>query len=273
MPIIVENQFTAPLKCNTLNDDFDNYKKTIAETIERNVKILYELPPPRNFLSEDLEVFIRAKIKSDLEKDKLFEKTVEVNKYANSIFDCMEKYFANIFTLHISYKNMHSCELFEISKGFLNSDLPEQFLKAISNSLQVETDFIDLFDKRIKKEHLTLLGFKNNRTKFERLCKEHNGWSHEFAEKIDKIAHDRTKLIWYVDINNSTTVENCFKDKFIKVEVIDKKLLLKLIDTLEQTTSELEVLVTTNLESQCLPTRTMDDSTRAITAMMEILNR
>jgi hypothetical protein len=50
-------------------------------------------------------------------------------------------------------------------------------------------------------------------------------------------------------------------------------LLLKLIDTLEQTTSELEVLVTTNLESQCLPTRTMDDSTRAITAMMEILNR
>jgi hypothetical protein len=271
MPLIME-RFTSPLQCNPVQEDFESFKKAIAETTELNVKLLTELPPPRNFSLDELVLFVRSKVKAELEKDRVFEKGVEIGKYAKSFHELMEKYFANIFALHKNLKNQHSEKIFELSKGFLNSDLPEGFLRTISTSFLVENDFIDLFDGRIKKERLALFAKRNNRIKFERLCNAHNYWAHDFGEKIDDVERNRTKLVWYVDINNSKTVEDCFNDKFIKTDVLDKELLAQLVHNLEQTTSELEVLVIKNSQFQCTPTNSMDDSMKAITAMMDILN-
>ena len=208
----------------------------------------------------------------DLEKDHVFEKGVEVSRYAESMFESMEKYFKNIYDLHTAKKNKHCSEIVEVSKLFLNSDLSEMFLKVISTSFLVEDDFIDLYDKRIKKEHITLIQYKNNRTKFERLCDKHNYWVHDFTEKIRLMGRCRTKLIWYVQINNSNTVEDLFKDKTIKTEVLDNKVLSQLIQAIEQNTSELELLVTKDLALPCFSSIEKSESVKAITKMMEIIN-
>jgi hypothetical protein len=272
MPLIVEDELTSPLKCNALIEDFEAYKKAVTETINSNIELFKELPPPKNFSSEEAIAFFETEIKKDLEKDHVFEKGVEVSRYAESMFESMEKYFKNIYNLHTAKKNKHCSEMIDLSKLFLNSDLNEMFLKAISTSFLVEDDFIDLYDKRIRKEHITLITYRNNRTKFERLCDKHNHWVHDFTEKIRLIGRYRTKLIWYVDINNSNTVEELFKDKTIKTVVLDNKVLLQLIQTLEQNTSELEQLVTEDLELYCLSTIEKGESVKAITRMMEIIN-
>ena len=273
MPLVVENELTAPLKCNILKEDFDSFKEAIATTINTNIELLKELPVPKNFSIEQVITFFKSEIKSNLQKDCFFEKTVEVCKYANSMFESMEKYFKNVFGLHTSTKERHCSDIFEVSKLFLNSDLSDVFLKAISNSFLIENDFIDLYDKRIRKEHATLIAFRNNRTKFERLCNEHNYWVHDFTAKLNSISRNRTKLIWYVDINNSNTVEELFKDKFIKTEVLDNTVLCQLIQALEQNTSELELLFTRDVNLPCLPRINVDDSVRTITGLMDILNR
>ena len=273
LPIIVRKDLTNPLKCNPATEDFNAFKEALAETVKMNVDLLKELPTPKSIPIDQIVTFFRSEIKCDLQKDHLFEKSVEIRKYAKTMFDSMEKYFNNIFGFHEELKNEQSAELFNVSKLFLNSDLPETFLRAAHASSLVEVDYIDLFDRRIRKERLHLVANRNNRPKFEKICDSHNKWVHDFSEKLDTIQRDRVKLIWYIDINNSNSVEEIFKDKFIKTKQLDSVVLSQLIQNLERMTSELEALIIANLESPCLPTINVDESVKTITAMMEILNQ
>jgi len=272
LPKIVQNDLTIPLNCNPVTEDFYAYKKAIADTIETNINLLRELPPPKNIPIEKVITFFRSEIKCDLQKDDAFEKSVEIRKYAKTMFESMEKYFKNIFDFHAVLKNEQSSMLFDVSKLFLNSDLPETFLRAIHTSSLVEIDYIDLFDRRIRKERLYLVANRNNRSKFERICDSHNKWVYGFSEKLNTIQRERIKLIWYVDINNSNDVEEIFQDKIIKTKQLEHAVLSQLIKNLEKMTFELEALIIANMESPCLPTINVDESVKAITAMMEILN-
>jgi hypothetical protein len=122
----------------------------------------------------------------------------------------MNKYFEKIYTLNEEKKEKNTCTLLAFSKLFLNSNLREDFFKTISNSYLVENDFLDMFDRKIKEEYLKLLSYKNNRVKFVRVCEKHNQWVQKFADKKMLIGQNRTKLIWYVKINNVDRLEECF---------------------------------------------------------------
>lgn len=272
MPLVLERESTLPLQCNALQEDFDAYKKAIAKTIERNIELLKELPPPKNFTVEEIVAYFQKEIKKDLEQDKFFEKSVEVGKYATSMFESMRKYFAQIYDLNNAEKEKNSYDIFTISRLFLNSDLPDEFYKAISNSYLTENDFLDIFDRTIRKEYLMLVNCKANRTKFVRICDHHNTWVREFTDKINLIDKNRTKLIWYVDLNNSHTIDELFKDKFIKTEELDSEVLTQLISAVTEISDKLEELVLQNLRP-CLPPTEVNDSMKAIAEMMDVINR
>ena len=241
IPLTVNNKLAAPLECNELMDDFESYKKAVAATVKSNVELLKELPTPKNFSIDELTAYLEKQIKCEIEKDKLFEGIVEVSKYAHSFSFSMEKYFNNIYKVNKNSKERNLQDLLNISKGFLNSDLPEIFLNDISTSFLVENDYTDLYNKRIRREHFGLIATKNNRTKFERLVKEHNDWVRDFTQKANLIGRNRTKLIWYVDINNSNSLDELFKDKFITTNVLDNQVLSQLIEAFEKITSELRI--------------------------------
>jgi hypothetical protein len=271
MPLSLERDSTLPLECNVLQRDVDEYKRAIAKTIERNIELLKELPPPKNFTIEEIVEHFKKKIKADLEKDTYFEERVEVGIYAHSMFDSMSKYFAKIHDLNKEEKEKNSYAIFSVSRLFLNSNLSDDFFKTISSSYLIENDFLDLFDTTIRTEHVKLISYKSQRVKFERVCNKHNAWVHKFTEKLNLIGKNRTKLIWYVEIANSNKLEELFKDKFIKKENIDQKILTKLINAVTETTTQLEKLVLTNFNNHHLLTDEIDDNIKTLTDLMNAL--
>jgi hypothetical protein len=271
MPLSLERDAILPLKCNVLQEDFNAYKKAITKTIERNIELLKELPPPKNFAIEDIIAYFQKAIRNDLENDKLFEKSVEVSKYAQSMFESIHKYFAKIYSVNKEEKEKNSYNIFSISRLFLNSNLPGDFFKTISDSYLVENDFLDLFDRVIKKEYFKLVSYKNNRAKFEKSCNTHNMWIKKFIEKANLIEKNRAKLIWYVEINNSNKLEELFNDKFIKEENLDQDILTKLINDVAEITTQLEHLVLTDLKPYRLPK--FDDSMQTIVDLMTTITQ
>ena len=272
MPLYLENELT-PLKCDALKEDFNAFKEAIGKTIKANIELLKELPPPRNFSLEELFDYFEKEMKCNLEKDPVFEKSVEVSRYANSMYEAMDKYFKDIYDLHAATKQRNSIGLFELSKFFINSDLDENFLKVFSDSLLVSNDYLDLYDKRIRKERFSLIYYKNNRPKFEKVCFDHNHWVKDFQEKLSLTARNRIKLLWYVEMNNSNTVEELFKDKFIKIEALDKGFFNCLIEALEKNTTDLELLITKKADLACLCPVNVDDSIKTMTTLMDLANR
>ncbi|MDR2707748.1 MAG: hypothetical protein LBB87_03250 [Nitrososphaerota archaeon] len=271
MPLSLERDSILPLECNTLQKDFDAYKKAITKTIEKNIELLKELPPPKNFTVDELVEYFQKEIKKDLENNKLFEKSVEIGRYAHSIFESMTKYFANIYDFNKEEREKNSYDVFSISRLFLNSNLPDEFFKTVSNSYLIENDFLNIFDRKIKRDSIKLIGNKNNRVKFTRVCDKHNLWVKDFTDKLKLIGKNRTKLIWYVEINNSNKLEELFNPKFLKEENLDKAVLLKLIDNVAETTNQLEELVLNNLEKKYLPTTTIDEGIKTITNLMDTI--
>jgi hypothetical protein len=74
-------------------------------------------------------------------------------------------------------------------------------------------------------------------------------------------------------MNNSNTVGELFKDKFIKMDVLDTAVLQQLIDTLEKDTAELESLTTRNAALSYLQKTPITDNVKTVTELMDILNR
>jgi hypothetical protein len=271
MPLSLERDSILPLECNALQRDFDAYKKAIAKTIERNVELLKELPPPKNFAFDELVAYFQKEIRADLEDNTLFEKSVEIGQYAHSMLESMTKYFANIYDFNKEEREKNSCYVFSISRLFLNSNLPDEFFKTISNSYFLENDFLNIFDRKIKRDSIKLVGYRHNYVKFKRVCDKHNLWVKDFTDKLKLIDENRTKLIWYVEISNSNKLEELFNYKFVKEENLDKVILLKLIGDVAETTSQFEELVLYNLEKKYLPTTNIDEGIKTITNLMDTL--
>ena len=220
-----------------------------------------------------LKLFFKSKIKRDLENDKIFEKGIEIHNYAQTMLESMDKYFKNIFDFHKSLKYEQTRNLLEASKLFLNSDLPESTLKVLGDSYLAETDFLDFYDGRIRKEKLSLIACRGNRLKFEKTCAAHNKWVHNFDVKVDQIERERVKLFWYVDISNSSNVKEIFQDKFISIQRLEKKFLNELIIKLEKTISELQELVFAGIGVSCFPSTKLDAGVKTMASLMNILSQ
>jgi len=271
IPIAWRRDSTLPLKWDTLQEDLNTYNNAVMETIVRNIKLLKELPPPKNFTLNDLVCYFEEKIKNDLEQDILFEETVEVGKYTQSMDTSMDKYFARIYDVNEKEKTKKGEGAFSIARLFLNSNLSDEFFKTVTNSYFVEKDFSDVFERRLRKEQLDLNNARNNRKKFVKLCEEHNTWVQNFSDIVTLIEDTRIKLIWYVELNNSKTIDELFKEKFLFQENLCSVFLAKLVDTLREATNRLEEFVLSNLKKPILPPSNADDAVKTITDLIHLL--
>lgn len=270
---IVRNDASYPLQFSSVDEAFKDFKVRISETVKSNLDLLNEVSLPKNISIEQLRKYLKSEIEKDLKEDRLFEKSVEISRYSKNMLELMDSYFREIFAFHEERKKVLHSEIFDVSKMFLNSDLPLPFMKVIGDSILTEIDYIDIFDKEIRKERLNLIVNRNNRTKFERVCESHNTWVSRFSERRNKMDRQRVKLFWYVDFNNSASVNEVFKDKSIKTSSLNRQILFDLIQGLQEQVVEMEKLNTTKMKFQLFPPCKTDDGTRTIVKMMNILSR
>lgn len=268
---IVRDDPSSSLEFDNVDAAFRDYKTAIAETIETNLSLLSEISLPKHLTLDEIREFLRKDIDTDLRKDQLFEKAVEVSRYAKNMSESMGAYFREIFDFHEKRKERLREEMFEISRMLLDSDLPLSFLKTIEASILAEGDYIDIFDKEIKKEWRDLLAYQNNRPKLERVCDIHNLWVRQFDEQQKNMKHERVKMIWYVDFNNSASVDEIFKDKFIKTNLLDKNILQDYTSRLQKRVHETEKQNASRTEFRSFLSYETSDEAQAILGIMQLI--
>lgn len=257
---------------DAINKTFRNYKTAVEETVKDNLSLLDELPPLKNLSIEELKEHFKKMLEDDLKKDLVFEKSVEIQRYANDIWTYVDSYFREIFEYHNSVRREVDSKIFDVCRMFFNSDMPLCFLKTMENALLIQKDYLDVYDRRIRKERLNLLVSRNNRRKFEKLCENHNRWVMPFTERLDKIERTWIKLFWYVDFSNSAAVNDIFRVKTIKSSNIDMKVVQEFISDLQKQTQEIERLIEPMIEFRLFTSYEDNSGARTIRKVMELLN-
>lgn len=238
----IQNMFRRDLSLGVnydVSESFNQYKKGQAKILKDNLDLLNEIPLNEDFRAELVEFFKRDIIEN-LDNDPLYEKAIEIKQHASNMSKKLHKYFKEVGKFHLDLKNNMHADLLHLSKLFLNSDLPTSFLNVVSDSLIAGMDYIDVYNREIYKERMGLIVNLSNKRKFDRLCKQHNFWSTKFNQKQDELEKHRLKLVWYVDFNNSTKVEDIFKDKKIRMEKLDRTIFNEFILEVENQINEME---------------------------------
>jgi hypothetical protein len=254
-----------------IDEAFKDYKTAISETVKYNLELLEEVPLPKSLSLDELKEFFRKDIPSDMSKDTIFEKAVQVGKYARNIFKYLASYFKEIYVFHDKLKEEMIGNIFHISRVFLNSDLPISFFRSIERSTLAHIDYIEIFDREIRREHRDLIMSRNNKPKFDKVCAIHNKWIKAFEEETEIISRERMKLFWYVDFNNSTRLDEIFKDKFIRTDCLDQGVLQQFVDSLQKHTSDLERLNLSRVIFKPFLASEINDGARAILALTKII--
>ncbi len=272
-PKIVRNDMSLPLQFDTVNEAFEDFKTALSKTVEANLNLLNELPLPENLPKDKLREFFKKTIESDMKQDPLFEKSIEIGRYSKNMLKKMDAYFKEIFKYHEKLKQDAYGELFQASKMFLDSDLPLSVIEAVRDSLLAETDYTDIFDKEIRREQRDLLINRSNEPKFKRVCDSHNAWIKAFQETQRKIMQERVKLLWYIDFNNSRTLDELFKPKSIRLRFLDRTILSGFTSDLQKHAQEMEKLNMTLVEFNPVPSSEASSEARTILGIMQILDR
>jgi hypothetical protein len=225
-----------------------------------------------NLHAEDIKRFLEESIRKDLAQDPLFEKSLEIGKHAKNMFDSMNAYFSEIFDFHDGLRKELYSDMFCSSRMFIDSDLPLSFVKTLEDSILAEIDYIDVIDKRIRKERFDLIRYRSNRPKFERVCENHNRWIEGFDRLRSRVENVRVKLIWYVDFNNSESVEEIFENKTMAINLLDKSILDEFLASLQRNASEMETVITPAMDIPTFLQHETDEGTRALLGMMQILS-
>jgi len=255
-----------------IGEDLKRYKSALESRIADNLKLVDELPPLKYLSKAKIRKYLRKKIKDDLQKDKLFEKSVEIDKYAGNIAQHLQAYYREIFDYHLGVKERLDSGILDACRMYFNSDLPLRFLKALENSILIEKDFVDIYDKRLRREKLRLISYRANRKKFERLCSLHNMWIEPFEKLLKESTSTRRKLFWYVDFSNSKTLKDIFRVKKIEVASTDIKIIEGYVECLENLTQDMGLLVEKNIEFQPIEKYDTEDGSRTIREVMDLLN-
>jgi hypothetical protein len=269
---IVRSDVSSSVQFDVVDEAFKDFKSGIAAVVESNLHLLNEIPL-YNLQRDDIKEFLEGQIREDLNEDPLFEKAIELGRYAQDMYKSMDDYFREIFEYHEERKKDLHIELFSISKIFVDSDLPLSFLKTLGDSLLAEMGYLDVFVREIRKEKLDLLKYRSNRPKFERVCENHNMWVDRFAKTRSKLELERVKLIWYVDFNNSKNVTEIFKDKPVKKGLLDKSTLSDFILGLLKQVEEMEKLVIPRLDVSSLLQHERDEASRVLIGVMQIISK
>lgn len=252
---------------------FKDFKSGIVSVIKSNLDLLDGFPLHHDLRLEDVRSFLEDQIKKDLTNDLMFEKSVEINRYSRDMLRSMDAYFKEIFDFHKSLKDELYMEIIDASRMYLNSDLPLSFLNSRTDSLLAEIEYIATFDKIIHKERLDLIRSRNNRVKFKRICDSHNDWVRQFAARRKQVEDERVRLLWYVDFNNSKTVDEIFKDKFLTIGLVKASILEDYISRLEKETEEMERLNFSKMKFKPILEEELDNGTRTLLGMMHILEQ
>lgn len=257
---------------DTINRALKDYKTAITETVNHNLKLLDELPPLKTLNIDDVRKRLMKIVEDNLKKDPVFEKSVEISGYADDIWKYVDSYFREIFEYHDSIRKQLDSEIFDICRMFFNSDLPMPFLTTNEDAILIQNDYLDAYDKLIRKERLKLLLSRNNRKKFEKLCDAHNRWGKPFTERMDKLEYTRIKLFWYTDFNNSATIDEIFKIKSIRSSALDMETIQNFIDDLRKQIKEMEAIIAPKMEVSLFTSYEKDIGARSIRKIMELEN-
>lgn len=267
--LIEHEQYT--LDSAPVEKDFKRYKDALDSTIAENLNLIDELPPLKYLSKTELRDYFRKKLDEDLRKDEVFEKSVELSKYAKSISTYLQDYYREIFD-HLSNcnKRMES-EILDACRMYFNSDLPMRILKAIENSILMQRDYVDIYGRTLHREQFTLLRNRNNHKKFEKLCTIHNNWIDQFSTLLEDSDRTRLKLFWYIDFNNSKTVEDIFKVKKIEAASLDMKIVEGYATCLEKMTEDIKLIVEKNTEFHPIEMYDTENGSRSIREIMDLL--
>ena len=271
----IQNMFRRDLSFSTnyeLDESFRKYKDGQQKILKDNLELLNEIPLNEDFRKEIIEYFKKDIIES-LNKDPMYEKSVEIGSYASNLSKKLHIYFKELFKFNEELKKKLNAELLHTSKIFLDSNLPISFLDSINESILAELDFIDVYTREISKERVSLIVNLKNRKKFERICKNHNSWAARFNEKRDRLEHNRLKLLWYADFNNSTEVDEIFKDKKLSIERLDQTILTDFIGNLVEQINEMEKLNSALMGFDDLVSSNINEPTKVLLNLIQTISK
>jgi hypothetical protein len=255
-----------------IEEDFQKFKSAIAETLSENMKLVDELPPLKTLSKDEIKEYLRKRIPTDLKKDKVFEKSVEIDKYVSNISRYLFAYYREIFDHHIKCKERMESDILDACRMYFNSNMPFEFLKTIEDSILVERDFLDIYDKRLRQEQIGLQANRNNRKKFEKLCSIHNRWVAPLNKLLEDIGYARRKLFMYVDFSNSKTIEDILKVKKIDASCVDMKIIHEFINCLQKLTKDAKMIVDKNSDFQPIKDYDETNGARSIREIMDLLS-
>jgi hypothetical protein len=244
---VVRNDILKPTSLgfmkNELSEDQVAKETDISTIIDDNLKILGTLTMPKQLDFKDVGDFLRKTIKEEVEKDPLHEVCTRLVKYARDFFMKMEKYFAEIYNFEGSTRENLLARVFANTKEFVISDIPSSYVRELALSFFTEKKYSELFIYRIQREQAKLLAVRHDMQKFKKICDEHNKWVDLLHSKLIPMIEARSRLVWYVDLQNSQKVEDLFKIKKLRRSNLDEanylSILMNLSNATEQFRSEL----------------------------------
>jgi len=235
---ILRNDVLKPVSLGLLRQkpSIQTEKNDIESVVEENIRMLDSIRLPTHFERETLANFLEKMIRKDLAKDPLHKQAVELNKYAKDFRTYMRQYFDKIFGFNSRWKEDLLKHVFATSHIYLKSDFPPSFARTLTFSLLTECRFFDIYNMKIRREHLALMTYYNNARKFNRLCDNHNLWVDPLDSAINKMDEMRIGLIWYVDFIHSKTLEEIFEPKVLKKSLLDEEYFFGMLVGLQQQT-------------------------------------
>jgi hypothetical protein len=239
---IVRNDILRPVSL-TLQDKKTeieiNMAEEIASAIESNMRLLDKVRIPDHFDRGTLGKFFEKMIREDFETDPLQKESARIGKYANDFHHYMLRYFKEVFDFNEGLKKDRMGYVQATSYIYLRSDFPPSFARTVALSLLSECRFIDIYNRRIKREYSRFLSSYNDQTKFKRLCNAHNLWVGSVDSLINEIDNIRVGLIWYVEFTQSKKVEDLFKPKPLKKSLLDQEYFFGVLINLQKKTEQL----------------------------------
>lgn len=257
-----------------ISDEEVAKQSEISTVIADNLKILKTIPLPHHIQFEEISKILETITENEMKEDPLHKLSLKLSQYANNFFQKMESYFNGIFDFDKRLKERRLSGVFALSKEYLMSDLPSSYIKTLSSSFLTEIKFLDLFDYIIRRERLRLRVVRNNYIKFKRICDAHNSWIDNLDSLHDSMIDSRTKLLWYVDIQNCGTTEEAFEVKELRKSNVDEETFFGyLIDLQKRTEQFRKTLGSMNKEVFRINLERKDSTVNLLCNVVEIINR
>ncbi len=250
-------------------EDFKNYKDAMSNTIKYNLKLVDELPPLRVLSASEIKRYMTKRIQENLEEDELFEKSVAIKKYMDNISKYVSNYFKEVFEHNDMTKNRLKSELFDTWRVYYNSDLPIDYILSLEKAVLLQINYLSILERVLRKERIDLLMNRNNRKKFEILCKVHNNWVDQF-KAIETLEDLRIKFFWYIDFCNCEKVEETLKVKRIKTAFVNLEEMDNFVKAIDSLANKVTLLLEKNTVFQGVPPYE-DDGVRTISKIIEAL--